>query len=158
MCLFGPVTMKENGVATTGSIEIWGRPSPNLVATKSKIDNWTKLGEILWTFVTLVAPYIWEIPHIMSPRWKQNSPSQLAGKLGCRYVTWTPPTTYTCTRLEFRTEQSLGVGARQFFSSEDGGTFWVDNAGFRNSWVVTSHASHPCYRGQWPQISIGAVW
>lgn len=115
MCLLGPVTMKENGIATTGLIEIWGQPSLNLVATRSKIDNWKKLGEILRTPVTLVAPYIWEIPHIMSPRWKRNSPSWLAGRLGCRHVTWTPPTRYTCSRLEFRTEQRQELGASSFF-------------------------------------------
>lgn len=153
--------MKENGISTTGLIEIAGNGASLPQSSWPKKVKWTTRQS--WVkfcgHITFVAPYIWEISHMMSPRWKQNSPSQLVGKFGCRYVTWTPPTRYTCTRLGFRTKQSEGSDARQIpFSSEAGGAFQIDNAVFWNSWVVTSRALHPRYRWQWPRVSTGAIW
>lgn len=97
--------------------EGWGQPSQKLTATKSKMDNWTKLGEVLWIFVIFVALHIWESSHIMSPafpRWQQNSPSHLAGMFGCRDATWTPAIRHIWMRLEFRTKWSKELGISFF--------------------------------------------
>lgn len=140
--------MKENGISTTGLIEIAGNGASLPQSSWPKKVKWTTRQS--WVkfcgHITFVAPYIWEISHMMSPRWKQNSPSQLVGKFGCRYVTWTPPTRYTCTRLGFRTKQSEGsiIKLSDIFSGllPRASVLSQEGREENNSILVLSSASH----------------